>query len=677
MSVAVEQIWAQMSTRRARAWVAAASSALLVVALGAIQVVGGTASLIRPLQLALIVCYAIAAALDLRVAAGVLIVEVAVAGASGRWTVVAGPLTGRVVLEAILFLYVVVALVRERNRRLLFGVYGRHAVAVAVCVPAVWMAIGLARGNALRDVVGDGNGVAVFALALVVEYVVLTGGAQWLRQWFFVACGANAVVTGALVLVTATHVVSLTPTLSNILVDKLAAGNVVGYMPNGAYRLYLASALFLPMFVALLTQRLLVRPRSFWLWCFFAVTAGDLVATYTRGIWVSAIVAFAIVAVLGARSPAQASFVTAGAVVIVALGVGIGYAFSFSLPSYVLRRTQSIVKTAPQKLELPTTIQNGGFEHGVSPWIAEGGVSTASTGADAYAGRRTLRLGVSAAGADAYVAQVVRARPRTAYLVEAHARRVSVRRPPPLDRGLVVWDVITGNLYSSPIPAGRGWETVRQVIRTGSRSAALQIRLYGAQGTVDWDAVSMSSRSRRVAAAGRVAPPQRVPPVAVSSVVSASTQSDTAGAVSNAIRRTQARVLLHHIEQRPLFGSGFGSIARDYPYGHTYSYELEYLSIAFKTGVVGLLLVLSLPLRIARDSVWIRIRRRRSPEGVSTHAAIVALAIVAIVLVTALANPVIEASFGVLPIVLAIAWIDPSRSTDPPADGRRTVTSAR
>ncbi len=78
---------------------------------------------------------------------------------------------------------------------------------------------------------------------------------------------------------------------------------------------------------------------------------------------------------------------------------------------------------------------------------------------------------------------------------------------------------------------------------------------------------------------------------------------DELGAESNAIRVVQARVLLTEITSSPIVGHGFGATARDYPYGTGFVFELTYLDIAFKTGLLGLILFLSLPIRLLVDAM--------------------------------------------------------------------------
>jgi hypothetical protein len=131
------------------------------------------------------------------------------------------------------------------------------------------------------------------------------------------------------------------------------------------------------------------------------------------------------------------------------------------------------------------------------------------------------------------------------------------------------------------------------------------------------------------------------------------------GISSNAVKIAQARVLLGHIAERPVFGWGFGTIAPDYPYGQTYSYELSYLDLAYKTGLVGLLLFLSYPLRLLVDALRARFGRLALPPGVHRREVAVPIAVICSVMVLWATNPYLGAAFGQAPIVLSIAWLDP------------------
>jgi hypothetical protein len=137
------------------------------------------------------------------------------------------------------------------------------------------------------------------------------------------------------------------------------------------------------------------------------------------------------------------------------------------------------------------------------------------------------------------------------------------------------------------------------------------------------------------------------------------------GAGSNAVKIAQAKVLLGHIVERPVFGWGFGTIAPDYPYGQTYSYELSYLDLAYKTGIIGLCLFLSFPLRLLFDAVRARFGRLSLPRGMLGREAAVPIAVLSSVMVLWATNPYLAAAFGQAPIVLSIAWLDPFERRSP------------
>ena len=213
-------------------------------------------------------------------------------------------------------------------------------------------------------------------------------------------------------------------------------------------------------------------------------------------------------------------------------------------------------------------------------------------------------------------------------------------------RGLVVWDADNGVIYDAPLTGPeKGWQHLSLSFVSGSSPGVLDFRLYAPQGRVVWDDVSLVDT-----AATRL---QNIVPPSTS----ATTKGDTAGKTSNGIRVEQARVLLRHIRQRPILGSGFGSIARDYRYGTSYSFELAYLDLLFKTGAIGLLLFLSFPARIVWTAVQGRRGRRPLPVGVPPRETSVVIAIVASVLFVGGTNPSFLAAFGLAPVILCLAWL--------------------
>jgi hypothetical protein len=133
---------------------------------------------------------------------------------------------------------------------------------------------------------------------------------------------------------------------------------------------------------------------------------------------------------------------------------------------------------------------------------------------------------------------------------------------------------------------------------------------------------------------------------------------DLEGELSNAYRIKQAKSLFRHIRKHPLLGSGFGAIATDYsPVG--YRYELSYLDILFKAGIVGLLLFLSFPMRLVWGALRLRFGRAKKVSSVSERGGAVVVAIVVSVLLVGATNPYLFAAFGLFPILAAVAWLEP------------------
>lgn len=482
----------------------AAAAVASIVVLAVTTSAGGPPIVEHGLQILLLSSFTALAIIDVRTATAIALVELVVGGAGGRWTEFPAGLSGRIVLDSIVTGAAAVLLARDwrREGRTVLGRYGLHALAIAALVPGIWMTLGLVNGWRASDVFADGNGAIFFAFILIIIALARRGEGEWLRHWIFVACALNALLIAALILVSAPGWVSLRPTLDEILLRKLDMGGIVGYMPNGAYRLYLGSGIFLQVGLALTAWRLLVRPRTISLWLLFAVLTIDVAATYTRGFWLGAALAVLLVLALGARDWRTPAVVAAATCAVLLVATGLGRLGGFSVPDYLWARASSIVAT-------------------------------------------------------------------------------------------------------------RAGDDLRSQL-----------------------------------------------------------DEDLAGAQSNEIRRVQARVLLDEIEERPLVGHGFGAIARDYPYAQTYAYELSYLHLLFKIGVVGTLLFLSFHMRIVWDAVRVRTGRLPSPDDVSPREAGVVVAIVGSLLLTGASNPYILAAFGILPILACVAWLDPGRG------GRTNQTAA-
>ncbi len=492
----------------------AAATIAAITALTALRIVGGPGPLLLALQVVLVAAFASLAALNFQAAVAIALVELAIGGASGHWTQFPGGVSGRIVIDGIVMLRALanVAVEWRRSGSLRIGTYAPHAVLVGLVVGGIWMALGLLNGNQPAMVFADGNGQLFLAFTIVYAVLIRQGHGAWLRTWFFIACAANALVTGAAILVSLAGIVPLFPTMRHVLLDVLDLGGAVGYMPNGAFRLYVASGIYLEVGLALVTWRILQDPRRVAHWVLYALLCADVIATYARGFWLGAAIAVGLVLLLGAREWRRpAAVIGASGALLVAASVA-GLAIGVSLPEYLLQRAATTFAVAPGDAVGP-------------------------------AGQPSIMPGQSGVPAPA-----------------------------------------------SPAPG---------------------------------------------------------PAVA-----------DVAGLDSNQIRVEQATVLFRHIIERPLSGYGFGSVAKDYPYGTSFSYELSYLDLWYKTGLVGALLFFSYPIRLLFDALRGRFGRITLPEGVPSRELSVVIAILVAVLLTGATNPYVLAAFGMNTILVCVAWLD-------------------
>jgi len=485
-----------------------------IAVLTTLTLTDGPAELRAIAQLVLMAAFAALALLDFRAAVALALVELALGGASGAWTRLPGGWSGRQGLDLIVMLAALRILYQDWRRTgdLRLGRYAPHALILAATIPLIWMPLGLLNGHDPRDVFSDGNGHLFFAFTLVFVALINRGQAGWLRGCFLAVCAANAVFTLVLIAITAPGWVPLHAVLRPLLLADLDMGGAVGYMSNGAFRLYLGSGIYLQVGLALTAWGLLQQPRRWWLWALYAVLIIDVIATYTRGFWLGTALAIGLVLILASRDWRRPLMLVVATLALLTVLTGAGRLVGFSLPDYVLSRSASLFE---QPDETPR---------------ASG---TAS------------------------------ARPRPS-------------APP-----------------------------------EGSRE--------GGGAT-----------------------------------------TDEGGAYSNLVRATQAQVLMGHIAERPILGHGFGAIARDYPYAQIFSYELAFLDLAYKTGIVGTLLYVSYPLRLLLDAMRGRFRRLRVAPGVPPRELAVVVAILVSVLAVGATNPYILAAFGLLPILVCVAWLQPA-----------------
>ena len=134
-------------------------------------------------------------------------------------------------------------------------------------------------------------------------------------------------------------------------------------------------------------------------------------------------------------------------------------------------------------------------------------------------------------------------------------------------------------------------------------------------------------------------------------------KGDVAGEASNAYKRAEAKALWGYIKKRPLFGYGFGKVAT--PFSTNYSYELSYLDLWLKAGIIGLLLYLSFPLRLVVDALRLR-RLPRVDTARALGASGVVVGVVLGILVAGATNPYLFAAFGLVSILVMVAWLEPA-----------------
>lgn len=496
--------------------VLAAISIAAIGVLTTITIYGGPDVLRLVAQLILVVTFGALAFTDFRAAVAIALLELALGGASGAWTRLLGGWSGRQLLDAIVMLAALWILYRDwrLTGRLRLGRYGLHALVLAAIIPLVWMPLGLLNGHEPRDVWSDGNGHLFFAFTLVFIALINRGEGGWLRRCFLAVCAANAVFTLLLIALSAPGWVSLHGVLRPVLLADLDMGGAVGYMSNGAFRLYLGSGIYLQVGLALATWELLRNPRRWWMWALYAILIVDVIATYTRGFWLGTALAMGIVLLLVGYDWRRPVMVVAATLALLAVLSAAGQVVGFSLPQYVLSRSASLFEQPDQTPAPDTTPEPG---------------ATPAPQASAPEGN----------------------------------------------------------------PEGGGRTT------------------------------------------------------------------DEGGQYSNLVRATQASVLTGHIIERPIIGHGFGAIARDYPYAQIFSYELAFLDLAYKTGLLGSILFLSYPLRLVFDALRGRLGRLRVARGVPRGEMAVVLAILVSVLAAGATNPYILAAFGLLPLLVSIAWLEP------------------
>lgn len=605
---------------------------------------------------------------DFRLSVAVTIFELALGGAGGHW-VDYGSLSGRIFLITVVTLRAAWLTIVDWRQGLhpLLGRYGAHALALAILIPAIWIPLGVLDGNGRHNAFADGNGYLFFAFVLVVMTLFRRGEGAWLRRVFFAACATSAVAYFSLIVLTSSGVLSL-DSVRQWLAIRLGMGGVIGHMANGDFRLFTAGSLFLVVGLVLTTQRLLVRPRDLLLWLLGAVLTVDLIATYTRGLWLSAIIAVAFVLALEARSVRQLGFAVGIPSVLFGLALAVTPLWGFSLDGYVFSRASTI--TTSSQPGFARRVTNPGFERSLHGWaINRGGgraLHAGQTASAARTGTHSLELLNSKPDEDAYGFQNLSVKSKMTYGVSAWVNAQGLRLPAAGGRGLLVWDAQDRRLYTVPLTRStNGWKRLSFTFPTRAHAGDIQIRLYAPAGRVLWDDVEFGARghagaSARAAGDGLqvISLPSTSATQAMALQSTAGGKGDVAGEASNAYKVAEAKALWGYIKKRPLYGYGFGKVASDF--GTGYSYELSYLDLMLKAGLIGLLLFLSFSLRLIVDAL----RLRWSSKYVSLERVRrigvpgVVVGVVAGILLAGATNPYLFAAFGLVSILVTVAWLE-------------------
>ena len=626
------------------------------------------------------VAFVVLTFVDFRASVAVAIFELVLGGAGGRGIDYGGGLTGRIFMDAVVTVRALWLTIVDwrRGRSPLLGRYGAHAIAIAILIPAVWIPLGLLEGNGRHNAVSDGNGFVFFAFVLVIVTLLRAGDGGWFRRLFFAACAVNGVAYFVLIVVSASGALSLV-SLREWLNVRLSMGGVIGYMPNGDYRLFTAGSLFVQVGLVLTAQRLLVRPRNPWLWLLGAILTVDVIATYTRGLWLSALVSVLLLLALEVRNARQLGLALGIPAAVGALALAITPLWGFSLYGYVFHRAATI--TDAGRPAFRGRVTNPGFERSLQGWGVSGAKSlhVLRTGSAAHAGTHSLQLSNSKANVDAFAFQNLAVKPKTDYVLNAWVNARAFRQAAAGERGVVIWDAQDGLLYTVPLTSSTdGWKRLSFTFPTGKKAKDIQIRLYAPEGRVHWDAVRLASRGHAVAGT-RTSGPVRVssipetPATQTMALASTGGGSDAAGQASNEYKVAEAKALWGYIKQRPIYGYGFGKVASDF--GTGYSYELSYLDLLLKAGLIGLLLYLSFPLRLVYDALRLRFGFRPLPETVrAAGTAGVVVGVVVGILMAGATNPYLFAAFGLVSMIAMVAWLEPSGrpAGGPPEERSRT-----
>ena len=298
-------------------------------------------------QLTLIASFAVLAVLDLRIAVAIVVLELALGGASGRWTVFPGGFSGRLALDGIVFVVALWRLVERRRAGMpvVLGRYTVHGIAVGVLLAVIWIPLGVINGWQPQDAWGDGNGYLFFGFTLVLAALATTTADSpdlaWLRRWLLVACTAVAVLTATLAIL-AVFVLPDFVLVRRALLNTLDQGGAISLTDNHL-RLALGSGVYLIVGLALVTWEVVKDARRAWPWIVLFIIGIALLATYTRAFWLAAAGVIVVVAIVGMPRVRGAVLAAAAGVALAAGAATFIVTAGWSFPGYLSERIETAI----------------------------------------------------------------------------------------------------------------------------------------------------------------------------------------------------------------------------------------------------------------------------------------------------------------------------------------------
>jgi len=252
--------------------------------------------LFLPLGLVLILCFLILSWLRLDYALYFFVFELVLGGAGGRWIAFSSFLSIRIIFFAILILVWAYRIYRKELslKPVLASRFAKPLIVLTLFFPVFWGILGWIYRWPIRYIIGDANGFLFYILFFIL-ITVLSSVKK--REKFIKVYLASIILVSIIVTIlyflAASGVINIW-FLKQLFLGRMFYGGKIGIMPDGAYRLFLGNGVFIQSGLLILAAILLGGYRLTKKWrnillviLLFVYLA--IVASYTRGFWVSVI----------------------------------------------------------------------------------------------------------------------------------------------------------------------------------------------------------------------------------------------------------------------------------------------------------------------------------------------------------------------------------------------------